>query len=365
MNKNRKFSVADAHVHLENVEVGAFEKPKKMLDEICEKGVTDVSLLAFMPFSDIVSNLRVLYWKENYKKMKIRAFGSFHEADIYKNIPYETQYKTLMDLGCDGIKFIQMKPDRRRVLGKGLNDPSYDRALWSMEERGTPVTIHSGDPESFWDKNCVKEYMIKRGWFYGDGKHLSCEEIYEEDFEMLKKHPKLNVTFAHFFFLSNKIDEARRVLETFENVRFDLTPGWEMYLGFSKKIDEWQRFFEVYSDRIMFGTDSNDNKSSNTQLHDLVLLAITHDKSEFEMPVWKHNIKGLDLSESTVQKICYDNYINFVGETPKTVNTAYMHEIAEKVFLDIQDTADMHPCAEWIKEMILENPSQSIHDNRE
>ena len=129
--------------------------------------------------------------------MNIRAFGSFHEDDIYKNIPYEKQYEILMNLGCDGIKFIQMKPDRRIVTGKGLNDLSYDMALSAMEERGTPAVIHSGDPETFWDINQMTPHEIERGWFYGDGKHLSCEKIYEEDFEMLKKHPHLKVTFVH------------------------------------------------------------------------------------------------------------------------------------------------------------------------
>ena len=134
---NMNFRIADSHVHLEDVKIGEFDKPLGLLNTLAKKNVTDVSLLAYMPFSDLVSNLRVLYWKQNYTQMKIRAFGSFHEADIYKDIPYEKQFDSLMKLGCDGIKFIQMKPDRRKAIGKGLNDKSYDKAL-SAEQ------IHSG-----------------------------------------------------------------------------------------------------------------------------------------------------------------------------------------------------------------------------
>ncbi len=348
-----KQRIADAHVHLEDVAEGKFRRPEKMLDAIASKGVTDLSLLAYMPFSDVVSNLRVLYWKKNYKKLRIRAFGSFHECDIYKDVPYEKQYEKLMDLGCDGIKFIQMKPDRRKVLGKGLNDPSYDKALSAIEEDGTPVTIHSGDPESFWDINCVEPWMIERGWFYGDGTYLSCEELYAEDFKMLDKHPKLSVTFAHFFFLSNKIDEAKRVMETYPNVKFDLTPGWEMYLGFSKNIDGWQRFFEDYSDRILFGTDSNDEKENIGDLYDLVYTALTHDKSEYEMPIWKHTVKGLALSDGAVKKICFDNYVRFVGKEPKPVNEKLLLETAEKMHSDIKDDENSAVCAKWLEEMLL------------
>ncbi|MBR4865327.1 MAG: amidohydrolase family protein [Clostridia bacterium] len=347
------FRIADGHVHLENVEIGAFDKPQKLLDTMAHKGVTDASLLAFMPFCDVVSNLRVLYWKDRYKRMALRAFGCFHETDLYRDIPYEKQYETLMDLGCDGIKFIQMKPDRRRVLGKGLNHPSYDRALSAMEERGTPVVIHSGDPETFWDPGQVTDYMLKRGWFYGDGKHLSCDAIYAEDFEMLEKHPKLRVTFAHFFFLSNKPDEARRVMDRYENVNFDLTPGWEMYLGFSRDIDRWQTFFEEYADRIQFGTDSNDDKDSNADLNDLVRMALTHDKSEFEMPIWGHRIKGLDLSAETVEKICYKNYLRFVGERPRQVNRPLFYQTAQRMLSDIRGLCDMAPSIQWIEDMIL------------
>lgn len=348
-----EYRIADGHVHLEDVVIGEFDSPRIMLDSLADKGVTDVSLLAYMPFSDIVTNLRVLYWKKNYRKMSVRAFGCFHEADIYRDIPYETQYDHLMNLGCDGIKFIQMKPDRRKALGKGLNDPSYDRVLSIMEERGTPTLIHSGDPETFWNRDLMTEAEIGYGWFYGDGTHLSCDEIYEECYAMLKKHPKLRVTFAHFFFLSNKIEEARRVMETYENVNFDLTPGWEMYLGFSKNIDAWHDFFEKYSDRILFGTDSNDGKTINGDLVDLVRMAITHDKSEFSMPVWKHQIKGLALSDDTVRKICYGNYVRFAGDTPKPVNDPYMHETAERMLSDIQEDPGMAPSAAWIREMIL------------
>ena len=347
------YRIADGHVHLEDVVIGEFDSPRIMLDSLADKSVTDVSLLAYMPFSDIVTNLRVLYWKKNYRRMSVRAFGCFHEADIYRDIPYEKQYENLMNLGCDGIKFIQMKPDRRKALGKGLNDASYDRVLSVMEERGTPALIHSGDPETFWNRDLMTEDEIRYGWFYGDGTHLSCDEIYEECFEMLKKHPKLRVTFAHFFFLSNKIEEARRVMETYENVNFDLTPGWEMYLGFSKDIDAWHDFFEKYSDRIMFGTDSNDGKTINGDLVDLVRTAITHDRSEFPMPVWKHRIRGLALSDDTVRKICRSNYVRFVGETPKPVNDAYMLETAGRMLTDIEDDPEMAPSAAWIREMIL------------
>ncbi len=351
-----KRRIADAHLHLEDVVIGEFDRPRAMLDAIADKGVTDASVLAYMPFSDIVSNLRMLYWKKHYNRIKIRAFGSFHEMDIYKDIPYEKQYENLMKLGCDGVKFIQMKPNRRKVLPKGINDVSYDKAFSLMEEDKTPVLIHSGDPETFWDPAYAVPELIARGWYYGDGTYPTVEQIYTEDFEMLDKHPNLNVTFAHFFFLSFKIDEAKRVMEKYPNVKFDLTPGHEMYLGFSQKIDEWQRFFEEYSDRILFGTDSHDlnKKEKNQALNDLVYTALTHDKTEYEMPVFKRTVKGLNLVDTTVKKICYDNYIKFAGDTVKPINDEFLIETAEKMLYDIKDLENAKASCEWLKTMILQ-----------
>ena len=63
-----KHRIADAHLHLEDVVIGEFDRSRAMFDAIADKGVTDASVLAYMPFSDIVSNLRMLYWKKNYNR---------------------------------------------------------------------------------------------------------------------------------------------------------------------------------------------------------------------------------------------------------------------------------------------------------
>ena len=160
-----------------------------MLDIIRDKGTEHISALTYMPGCDIVGNLNTLWWKKNYTDIKIHAFGCFHELDRYKDVPYEKQYERLMALGCDGIKFIQMKPDRRKPIGKGINHPSYDAAFSMMEEDGTPVTIHSGDPQSHWDINQISDYGLKHGWYYGDGGYASNEEVYRQIDRIMEKHP--------------------------------------------------------------------------------------------------------------------------------------------------------------------------------
>lgn len=351
---------ADAHVHIGNVKRGDFDFPLRMFNTLADIGVTDFSVLAYMPFCNIVQNLDALYWKSAFSRSRIRVFGTFHEADIYKDIPYEKQLDKLLSLGCDGIKFIQMKPDRIKFLGKTLADESYDAALSRMEELQTPAIIHSGDPQYFWDISKMPKSFIDRGWYYGDRGYLTPAEIYKADFEMLDKHPRLNAVFAHFFFLSEDIDEARRVLDSYPNVKFDLAPGWQMFLDFAKDIEAWREFFIEYSDRILFGTDSSDGKVVNPELNADVRSVLEHDRSDFvSFKYYGHltdegeiRIRGLELPEDVVSRICYGNFIDFLGEEPKPVNIELLRCEAEKMLRDIECDADQEDSREWLCELL-------------
>ena len=346
--------LVDSHVHICNSSPEAVES---VLDELAAFGVSDVALqsISTSPKYDRIQNLSVLWWKSKYKKMRLGAFGCLHELDLYSSVPYEKQAESLLSLGCDGMKFLHMKPDLRKMIGKGLDDKSYDGVFAMLEEREIPITIHSGDPETFWDIDKIPPALIKRGWFYGDGSYLSREEHYNEIFRLLDKHPRLKVTLAHFFFLSNFIDEAERVLDTYPNVCFDLTPGWEMYVGFSRDIDAWRDFFIRYSDRILYGTDSNSDKKDNAKLHELVLSALKHDRSEFSMPCFGGPIiKGLDLPCDVIDKICYKNYDRLVA-SPKQVDIDGVYSAAERMLFDLRSYPDEAASTVWLNEFLTTN----------
>ena len=112
--------ISDTHLHMLDTD---FSLCEAYLDSLADIGVTDASILALagMFEYDTAQNISVLYWKEKYKKINLRAFGSFHENGIYGQIPYEKQAEELLLLGCDGVKFLNMKPEIRKMLGKGLD----------------------------------------------------------------------------------------------------------------------------------------------------------------------------------------------------------------------------------------------------
>ena len=76
---------ADCHIHIRG---GNFEVIEKMLDDVASKGVTDAGLMA-LPYRGASENLCALYWKANYDKMKISAFGGMHSTEQFALVPYE------------------------------------------------------------------------------------------------------------------------------------------------------------------------------------------------------------------------------------------------------------------------------------
>lgn len=350
--KNMK-KINDIHVHLDRIDTDGITE---YLTNLGVDGASRLALqsLAASPKREIIDNLVALRAKLDFKKMPVYVFGSLHETDAYKDIPYEEQIERLLALGCDGIKFLQMKPDLRKIVGKGVDHESYDKVFSILEEREIPVLMHCADPETFWDISKMTEKQIARGWYYGDGTHLSKEEHYAEVFRMLDKHPRLKLIFAHFFFLSRSKDEAVRIMEKYPNVSLDLTPGGEMYVGFSEDIEFWRDFFIKYSNRIYFGTDCAGDKSAEScaKLYELVYTALTHDESEYQMPIWTYNtVRGLNLPEDAVDKITHQNFDRLLGEPKPICRKALLSE-AERMLAVIDGDPSYEASANWLKEFI-------------
>ena len=157
---------ADCHLHIHNSDM---ENAMHCLDVIAECGVTHASILSIGSWSKYSEdeNSRILWLKENYKRINLRAFAAFYEHGEKSKISYLQQVKELLAAGCDGIKFIHMKPQVRVELGKGIDHQSYDEVFDFLEERGTPILIHSGDPAEMWDISTRTEEQIASGAYYG------------------------------------------------------------------------------------------------------------------------------------------------------------------------------------------------------
>ncbi len=310
--------VVDTHIHVYSFDDFNTIKPAM---EVYEQYTLLSS--AFQP-ETAAGNLSIAAMKKKYPD-KIYGYASFHRPQTGACCPEDLlrQAKMYYEMGFDGIKMLDGKPTIRKASGVPLDDKSYDPMFSFMEDTQFPILYHINDPVEFWDEKRVPEWARKAGYLY-DSSIPSAEQIKQEAIGILKKHPKLNLTIAHFFFLSNSDDYelACSLMEQYENLFFDVTPGWEMFEGFGRNYDKWRGFISRYADRIVFGTDICRNNWDKVQ-EPLSRCLETADTLEQADVV----CSGLALEEPVLKKIYRDTYKTSIQpDKPKEIKTALLKE---------------------------------------
>lgn len=264
-NNFKDFKICDTHIHPAYPET--LDSTEKILSEIKEYFNYDRITLLCMTESghrkcDPDNNLKALYLKDRFNKVKpdsVLVYGTplyyYDERDTADSL--YNQIKALYDMGIDGIKLMDGKPNRRKKMGKKLCDPMYDKMYAFAQENGIPVKMHVADPPKFWGaKETLTDYEIGRGWWCGDGTYPTFQEFHDEVYGILEKFPKLKFCAAHCFYLGHDLEQLTEFFEKWENTSIDLTPGQFNLIEMSKKPEEARAFFRKYADRIFFGTDT-------------------------------------------------------------------------------------------------------------
>ena len=230
----------------------------------------------------------------------------------------------MLKCGIDGIKMIEGKPTERKLFPiPNFDDPIFDATFAYLEEKRIPITWHVNDPEEFWDETLVPDWARRSGWFYADGTFVNNLEQYQQIANLLKKHPNLVITFAHFYFLSNDLKTLATIFDTYPNVSVDLTPGVEMYTNMSNNIDEARTFFKKYPDRIIYGSDISVDQGEINHLNEKDAMTrknLCHEfltKKEFTLKgdpnglLGKDDLKlnGLNLDQALVEMIEAKNFL--------------------------------------------------------
>lgn len=269
------------------------------------------------------------------------AYGGF----FYPNMPMEgpmpagmeldTQYRELMDLGFDGIKLLETKAEEQKKFGLFVDDERFEPFFAQCERDGTHIVWHVADPDSFWDLKRIHPRHLAKGWYYGEGDFMAWEQIYEMVFRVLERHPKLKVTFAHFFFWSPWPEKLEELFETYEYVTVDITPGAEMYGFFRDQYQRYRNFFIRHADRILYGTDvSFPSSKTNSLRPEQVYRFLTTDG---ELTLVDIPTRGLNLPEEVCSKILHQNFEGFSGPAPKPVDRAKLRAYIQKYLPYIQD----------------------------
>ena len=320
-------AICESHAHL------CFEKPidetvecyKKIIKHFNYKAVN----LNAVPVSyGCTENYQVIYCKSMLPPTVYACAGPHLYSDR-QDTPEALlkQIKEYDKMGFDGIKMLDGKVSQYRITKHKLTDKVYSKFLEYAEEKGMPVLMHIGDPEKYWDKSKASPYTIAKGWVYGeDDPHI--EELRSWVDEILHRYPKLKLTLAHFYFMSNNLDRLAGMLDKYENLHIDTTPGGEMFVNFTNNYDESRSFFEKYQHRILYGTDMYNTFESPEKAEAEVggprvfqarnMLEKTEEfysKLISDKPLKPFGFKG-----ETLYNIYCNNFYNLFGKNPKKLD---------------------------------------------
>ena len=336
--------VFDAHIH------HTYEMPIKDAIRIfkLEFPVTGTQRQAFMSIPNKVSpqhvfylnemqNIRMLFLKHAFSPTAYAFAGLEHPIDAseredsYLSDLYLKQAEEYKAAGFDGMKMLEGYPSVRKAMKRPLCHSVYDKYYSFLEENNIPVTMHLANPESLWNIAEADEYSIKMGRVC-DSTYPTKNELHDEVDGIMKKHPRLRLTLAHFGFMSTDIERAKRWMD-YENTCFDITPGGEQLLKMGKEWDLWKGFFDKYQDRILYGSDyyaypEDEKWEENFTKRPKLIREFFETDTEHEYQGEK--FRGIKLDGKIIEKIYLDNAMRLFGE-PKKIDYSYMKNNAEKL----------------------------------
>jgi len=264
------------------------------------------------------------------------------------------QADAFVAMGCDGIKMIEGKPTSRQRMDVPVTDP-YFADYWSrVEELGLPIVWHVNDPEEFWDPEKLPGWAKERNWGYGP-EDVQKEELYAEVDEVLRRHPKLRIIFAHFYFLSADLPRAARFLDEHPNVCFDLAPGVEMLYNISRDPEAGREFFLRHASRIVFATDLSAGMSDEPGIFRAgIVFRWLESDDEFRMPDGADFllgppedgiVRGLSLPDDALAAIYRGNLTRLAGPAPKPLDVALVIEECNRL-ASIAEALSGNPASE-------------------
>jgi hypothetical protein len=325
---SRIIGIIDSHVHM-----GGMDQEASMLAIRQETGIEKMALVSIQNPEAGSGLPGSLYMKAHYPRW-FYVFAGLNHAEVQSGGRVQTpglaeQVDDFLAMGCDGIKMIEGKPTSRQRLDIPVTDPYYADYWARVEELGVPIVWHVNDPEEFWDPDRLPRWAREQGWGYGP-EDAGKEQLYAEVDEVLSRHPGLNVTFAHFYFLSADLERAGRFFDAHPTVRFDLAPGIEMLYNLSRDVDASRAFFTRYADRIVFGTDlfSRLTVEEGRARAGIVYRWLESDEfyrvpeeADFLLgPPEDGLIHGMALPDDVLKRIYHDNFVRAVSAEPKALD---------------------------------------------
>jgi len=206
------------------------------------------------------------------------------------------------------------------------DDPRMD-PVWAMcAKHGKPVMIHVSDPIARWDPIGPDNERYEAGlWrtdtdgnYHGTGQpHFT--EIWKHQEAMLRKHPNTRFVLAHIANMSEDLERAGKLLDTFPNADVELSAR---YHDLGRQPFSARKWLIKYQDRVLFGTDGSPGREIDQFWTPHWRFAETDDEyfdhpaqmlSKLGAPLqgrWR--IYGVSLPDEVLRKMYYANALKYL-----------------------------------------------------
>lgn len=310
------YPVIDFHNHLGNL-----EKTEKYLEEMDNSRVWKVVSLDGRSAEDFYKNhLKVsqeigrdrflVFFRPDFSRVNEPNFGRTEAEKL----------EDAVKMGIRGLKIhkalgLTVKDENGKVIP--VDDPRLDPIWEKCGELGIPVVIHVSDPVAFHTpvdryNERYDELGAHPDWsFYGNEFPYSKDEILEQLYRVIAKHPNTIFVSTHMGNLAEDLGRVAGWLEQYPN----------MYVDIDARISELGRqpytarkFMIKYQDRILFGTDTPPDSEAYQ-----VYYRFLETDDEYIDPTKSHHLQGrwmiygIHLPDEVLEKLYNKNALKILN----------------------------------------------------
>jgi len=233
--------------------------------------------------------------------------------------------------GAVGLKILKTLGLYLREEGKlvAVDDPRFDPMWAACGELGLPVFIHVSDPDAFFDpitpeNERWEELAAHPDWsFYGD-EFPSKKEILDARNRVIERHPNTQFVCLHFGNHPEDLNDVAGCLDRYPNMHVEMAAR----LGeLGRQPRASRRFFEAYSDRILFGTDAiplpaganYPQQTLEPEMYRCYFRFLETADEYFDYsaaptpPQGRWKIHGINLPDEILRKVYHDNAAKILG----------------------------------------------------
>lgn len=155
-----------------------------------------------------------------------------------------------------GFGLFTMKADGNRLE---MDDPELDIVWQTAGRLGVPVFIHTGDPAEFFEphdmenERWLEQSIYPRRQLNDRSRFPTFDDLMAERDRLIERNPGTTWIIAHMSWYGNDLGRLGELFNKYPNTYGEL--GAVLY-DFGRQPRFAKRFFEQYSDRILFGKDS-------------------------------------------------------------------------------------------------------------